>query len=296
MNMLSNSDFDKISPTALMTAYARQFSDIPYAEEIAELTNAAATVNQFMGQEQSHPIVIGLAALLEARYKAIEQVRLQFNGIQFLELASGLLPRGMILSQDPAIMFIESDLPGMIGQKRQIVQQLVGDRSNLYALAINAVTELNSSLLNTYFQPNQPVIVLCEGLLMYLTFAEKQRVFANVREILQTFGGVWITSDLNTKVAAEQMGRNDPAFQSINQRLTSATGRSLTENEFVDLAHVKQFIQEQGFQAKEFSMLAVIDQLTCLAPLGIDQEWVKTLLAATPIFALTLHDASDSLT
>jgi hypothetical protein len=64
------SDFDKISPTALLVAYARQFSDIPYTKEVAELTDAAATVKQFVSEGQEQPIVV--AALVEARYKTIE--------------------------------------------------------------------------------------------------------------------------------------------------------------------------------------------------------------------------------
>ncbi len=183
-------DFDKISPTALMTAQARGFSYIPYSREIADLSHAEAAVQQVLGQDQENPLLLGLAALVEARYKAIEQVRTHFSTSQILELASGLLPRGMIASQDPEITFIESDLPEMIQRKRQLAQQLIGERSNLHFLAINATDSLDFQHLNDYFQSNQPVTVLCEGLLMYLTFAEKEQIFTNVRKILQTYGGV----------------------------------------------------------------------------------------------------------
>jgi hypothetical protein len=43
MTTLPDRNFDKISPTALLAAYARQFSDIPYAKEIAAMANAEAT-------------------------------------------------------------------------------------------------------------------------------------------------------------------------------------------------------------------------------------------------------------
>lgn len=110
----------------------------------------------------------------------------------------------MILSQNPAIAFVESDLPEMLHQKQQLVHRLIGNRSNLHFLEINATHHLNSRLLNSYFQPDKPVTLLCEGLLMYLTFIEKQQVCTNVREILQTFGGVWITSDFTTKAGVGQ--------------------------------------------------------------------------------------------
>lgn len=279
------SDFNKISPTALLVAYARQFSDIPYTKEIAKLTNAEATVNQFVSQTEEQPI--GIAALIEARYKAIEQVRTRFDATQILELASGLLPRGTILSQDPAIAFIESDLSEMIRQKQQLVQQLIGKRSNLHFLEIDATSDLNPRTVSDYFQPNKPVTILCEGLLMYLTFAEKQRVFANVRNILQTYGGVWITADLTTKLRAEKLEERDSALQLVRQKIVNSTGRSFAENEFDDLEHVKQFVQEQGFQAEQFSVLEVLDQLKCVSALGIDLDRTRSMLA-TSIFALTL--------
>jgi O-methyltransferase involved in polyketide biosynthesis len=280
-------DFDKISPTALMTAQARQFSDIPYTREIAALSHAEAVVQQMLGQDQDNPLVRGLAVLVEARYRAIEQVRANFSAPQILELASGLLPRGMIVSQDSEITFIESDLPEMIQQKHQLAQQLIGDRSNLHFLAINATDSLDFQNLQDYFQSNQPVTILCEGLLMYLTFTEKEQVFTNVREILQTYGGVWITSDLTTRLTSEQTGRNDSSFQSVNQKFTSLTGRSFAKNEFDDLDHVRQFVQTNGFQLEEFRLMDVFDQLTSISVLGIDVDRIKAMLAALPVFALT---------
>ncbi len=281
------SDFDKISPTALLVAYARQFSDIPYTKEVAELTDAAATVKQFVSEGQEQPVVV--AALVEARYKTIELLRARFNGTQILELASGLLPRGMILSQNSEITFIESDLPGMIQRKQQLVQQLIGSRPNLHFLAINATSRPNPLPLQAgYFHPEKPVTILCEGLLMYLTKAEKQQVCANVREMLLPYGGVWITSDFTTKAGAGQMRQSDSALGQVNQKIMSSTGRTFAENEFDDLDHAKQFALEQGFRVEAFSMLEVIDQLSCVSVLGIDLERAKPLLAATPVFALTL--------
>ncbi len=286
MSTSSVSDFDKISPTALLVAYVRQFSDIPYAKEIAQLTRAQEIARQFESQgQEEQPVVV--AALIEARYKAIEQVRAQFSGTQILELASGLLPRGMILSQNPEVIFIESDLPDMIQQKQQLVKHIVGSRSNLHFLAINATDNLNSHALSDYFQQALPVTVLCEGLLMYLTFPEKQQVCANVREILQTYGGVWITSDFTTK-EARRMLQNDSALRQVNQKISSSTERRFTDNDFEDLDHAKQFAGAQGFQVETFSMLEVTNQLESVSALKINLDYARELLAATPIFALTL--------
>jgi O-methyltransferase involved in polyketide biosynthesis len=289
MTTSSDTNFDKISPTALLTAYARKFTNIPYTQEIAELTNAIATVEKLGDWEQTKAMIAFFAVHTEGRYKAIEQVRTQFHSTQILELASGLLPRGTVLSQQVEITFIESDLPAMIQQKQQLVQQLVGERSNLHFLEIDATRDLNSSRLYDYFQRDRSVTVLCEGLLMYLSFAEKQQVLANVREILQTFGGVWITPDLlvTKKEDIEKMRQDSAASQQM-AKFERFVGRPLIENMFTDPDQVKQFIQEQGFQMEVFSTSEVLDQLECLSALEIDRNLAKEILKTIPVFALKL--------
>ncbi len=102
-----------------------------------------------------------------AQYEEITQV---------LELASGLLPRGMTLSYNPNITFIETDLPAIIGCKRQLVQQLIGERPNLHFVELDATESSNQFLKSTeHFTAGQPVIILCEGLLTHLTLPEKQQ-------------------------------------------------------------------------------------------------------------------------
>lgn len=285
MTTRSTYDFDKISPTALLVAYMRQFSDIPYTQEIATLSNAEEVVHQFVVQGQKQPVM--MAAIVEARYKAIEKIRAEFNHTQILEFASGLLPRGMILSENPEITFVESDLEVMLRQKQELVHQVIGDRPNLHFLEIDATDNLKSLSLNEYFRSDRPVTILCEGLLMYLTLAEKQRVFANVKSILQTYGGVWITPDLTTKAVGE-MRQRDPVIRKIFEKIASATNRTFLENEFDDLDHAYRFSREQGFQMEPFSMLEVIDRLKCLSTLGIDLALAKIVLSVPPVFALTL--------
>jgi O-methyltransferase involved in polyketide biosynthesis len=86
----------------------------------------------------------------------------------------------MILSSNPDITFVESDLAVMLLQKQQLVHQVMDgsfgvmqstNRTNHHFAAIDATDTLNSLSLDEYFQPYQPVTVLCEGLLMYLTLA-----------------------------------------------------------------------------------------------------------------------------
>ncbi|MBE9216517.1 class I SAM-dependent methyltransferase [Plectonema cf. radiosum LEGE 06105] len=290
------SSFDKISPTSLMVAYARQFTDIPYSKELSQLVNAEAfveqletAVEQFQGQKLDRPVET--AALFEARYKAINKLMSEFSSKQVIELASGLLPRGMTFSCDSNNIFIESDLPAMINRKQQLVKQLVGDRSNLYFVPIDATSQPSQFPLNAdYLDSQKPITVICEGLLMYLTLKQKQQVFSNVRELLQVYGGVLITPDLVTKEDLKLRWQISPTWEKFELTVNKMTETSLEDGYFDNIEEVKQFAAEQGFKLQSHSMLNVLNQLTCLQPLGIDPAIAKSLLADASVFALTLQD------
>ncbi|MFN6569909.1 class I SAM-dependent methyltransferase [Dendronalium sp. ChiSLP03b] len=280
--------FDKISPTALLMTYARQFSDTPYAAELAQIVDAQTVFDQYASD--GFQKLLHLSPIVEARYKAVNHVLAKFESTQIMELASGLLPRGMVMSQDPKVTYVESDLPTMIDLKKQIVTQLIGERSNLHFEAIDATNLLNNLPLHTnYLRSSEKVIVLCEGLLQYLTFSEKEQVFTNVREMLQHYGGVWITTDIVTKERQLQMQGHDLAMQNFYQTIANTTGRSILNNTFNNMEHAKEFILKQGFCIEEYSTLEVIEELTSLQRLGVTPESIKPLLATMPVFVLTLN-------
>ncbi|NMF62813.1 class I SAM-dependent methyltransferase [Brasilonema octagenarum] len=281
------SDYDKIIHTAFMGSKARQFTDIPYAKELAQLVETQGLVEQSESQNQDKSAL--LTARVEARYKAINQVMAQYQIGQVLELASGLLPRGLFMSCDPSITFIESDLPKMIRCKQQLIEQLVRERPNLHFLSIDATSRPSQFLKSAeLLKAGQPIVILCEGLLTHLNMAEKQLVCANVREMLQHYGGVWITPDFIHTASLTQSQEFDPSLQKLLQTGTNLTGRSLVDNNFATLEQARQFAYEQGFCVAEYSMLNVMDQLSCLKILGIDTEVVRKMLALCSIFALTL--------
>ncbi|KYC35053.1 hypothetical protein WA1_09975 [Scytonema hofmannii PCC 7110] len=290
MNTQQANDFDKISLTAFMVSLAREFTDIPYAGELAKLVEAQRFIELYLPQNQDKSVL--LTARVEARYKAINQVMAQYQITQILELASGLLPRGMNLSCDPNITFIETDLPAMIRCKQQLVQQLIGERPNLHFVEIDATSSPSHFLKSTvHLKAEQPVMLLCEGLLTHLTLSEKQQVCTNVREMLHAYGGVWITPDFIDTPSFSRSLQNDPDLQKLIQIGTNFTGRSLVDNNFATPDQARQFAYEQGFRVVEYSMLNVINELSSLKILGVDAEVVKKMLTTQFVFALTLDIA-----
>lgn len=272
------SDFDKISSTAFMVSLARRLTDIPYARELAHFAEVQRLAR--------------LPLILESRYKAINQVIAQHPFKQYLELASGLLPRGMVMTADPAVTFIESDLPEMIQTKQEIVRTLLSSRDNLHFLEIDATAQPNQLLqCADFFRPDLPVLVLCEGLLMYLTQEEKARACANIRQVLRRFGGMWVTSDFASATGIRQSIQHNPDLQRRIQSLATITGRSLADNAFDSLDQARQFAVAQGFQVAEYSMLHVLEEMSCLKVLGMDTETAQRILSHQAVFILTPNEA-----
>jgi O-methyltransferase involved in polyketide biosynthesis len=282
-----SSYFDTISPTALLVAYTRQFSDIPFATELAQLVNIPTMLEQF-AIDRPEDILL-LAALFEARYKAVDWAIAQSESKQIVELASGLLPRGMVMSLNPDMTFVESDLPSMIHLKQLLVAQLIGEPSNLYFHEINAASHPSQLPIGAdYFRETEPVTLVCEGLLHYLTMSEKRQLLMNIRQMLQHYGGVWITPDFATKQSQLLIEEHSAASQRLHQSIINITGRSLVDNSFNDRTEIKQFVSSQGFHIEECPLLNVVDRLTCLEILGGDSENFDSVLETRYISTLTL--------
>ena len=256
---------------------------VPDAKDLADLSEA-----QRLGR---------LPLILEARYKAINEVIAQHRIRQFLELASGFLPRGLVMSDDPDVTFIESDLPEMIRHKKHLVRRLKAERPNLHFLEIDATGRPNQFWqCDAYFRAGEPVMILCEGLMMYLTVEEKELVCANVREVLERYGGLWVTPDFSSTAGLKRLLQSAPDLERRVQNLANLTGRSLADNAFETLDQARQFVREQGFHLVEQSMLNVADQLSCLEILEIPIESARKVLTTQSVFSLTLsaHDRGEN--
>ena len=105
-------------------------SDVPYAKEIwSRLKEYDSSVvregnlffsNLFRNILMSLPSMVGLKAILEGRYIAVNNALKDEGYPHVLELASGLSPRGLDFTRrDSNQIYIETDLPGLLGIKKR---------------------------------------------------------------------------------------------------------------------------------------------------------------------------------
>lgn len=268
---INDDRFREIIPTAILTAYPRTFSDIPYSQQIFD------ELVRYHGKIDKNLIVDRLAIELEARSKLIDKLLTSTGSTQVLELASGFSSRGIIFTQKPNTQYVELDLPDLTTIKQEILGNISPIPNNLHIVGGNALRNSDFKKASDYFDINKQVVVVNEGLLRYLTFDEKAVVATNIRKILEKFGGVWISGDGATKSFRDNQNKNIP---SSNTTLMNITKRNDIGNAFNNQEHFKDFFDKLGFTLEFHDYTEVQSELSSPAKIGLSDENVSNKLLA----------------
>jgi hypothetical protein len=272
-----NSEHDKITPTADLISYFRIFSDVPYTKEIAEMTNAEETARKILGDDFENSMF--MAAMAESRYKRIDIHARKFQN--FLEVAVGRSPRGLIFTEDPSVQYVATDLPDSLVQYRMVVQELMArhalKRPNLHFAPANALN-LDELKAASNLLPDGPLTIISEGFMPYLSMEEKKIFLKNVREILSKRGGCFITSDIVV------LNRNINRGPEIHGLIAKTSGRDMRDRNFDDEDHAERFVNECGFDYEIFSDKV---DVTSAQQLHLGNDPVTQRVVNRPIWVLT---------
>jgi O-methyltransferase involved in polyketide biosynthesis len=288
----TTSSYDKISPTAKYAAHLRAMTDIPYSKEIASVCNVEEAFLNIAGATTAQ--LTWSVPLVEARYKSINALLDNYSLKNIFELASGLSPRGLMMTEDPRICFIESDLPGLMQEKEKILQKILSRRGepkrpNLHCCSVDALNREQFFSAVEHFSGGGPIGVICEALLNYLTLQEKQRVAENISALLSRHGGVWITPDISTKDRRQEVVHMDEGTKKTLGLLAGFTGRDLAKNSFDDIHHVKSFFEGMGFTIEEHIQGELVHDL-CFSGLPPEQVInIKKLLQLARIWTIKMR-------
>jgi len=283
------SSYERISPTAWMTAHHRTYTDIPYAHDIFDIVEELrlAQGETVMADEFKNPEI---APQIEASHKLVNKLLLDSGISQVFEIAAGLSPRGLQVTSDPIFTYIEIDLHKIAAQKRNIVARITskqpgGLNQNLRIETGNALNLASLKKATTTLDHSKPIAIINEGLLRYLAMEEKVIVAGNVRELLKQFGGLWITPDISLKtlVHAENI-----LTKGGMDRMHAATGVNIEHNCFDSIGHAKDFFEKLGFSIEIHSLMEVCDELVSPNRLGQSREQVKNLIDKGAVFVMRL--------
>lgn len=232
----------------------RAQSDLPFAKEAAIRVMGSEVVEAEHARLRALPgSEFRLRHFIE-RYRSIDLLLAALAwpaGITtVVELGAGWSLRGLAVTMERAVTYVDTDLREVIEGKRALIDELlvapdgrsvdrpVGD------LRVRALDALDADAFRALIGelPPGPIAIVNEGLLMYLGPEEKQRLAASIREALVARGGVWITADIYLRMpeGAPRIGQDDRLKNFL-------AAHNVEENKFESFAAAERFFVGAGF-------------------------------------------------
>jgi O-methyltransferase involved in polyketide biosynthesis len=280
---------NELGQTAWLTAYPRTLTDIPFCKEIfEEMESSLGGRQQDLKFEFRMPT---LAPELEARFKLVTNLLCAQPAKQILEIAAGFSPRGLLMSKDPNILYIELELPEMAADKRVILDRIISRMElprprNLQVVEGNALSLSSLTAAAEHFGEGREIAVINEGLLRYLSLTDRRKVASNIRHLLTKFGGVWITPDITLR--RHLQSQDTTAAPAFNKRLSKATQTDIYEHCFDSEVQAIQFFEGIGFSVETHHLGEVADQLVSPSRLSLSNKEVESMIGTAMLFVMSV--------
>jgi O-methyltransferase involved in polyketide biosynthesis len=284
-------DASLISVTAKLAAYYRQFSDIPFATEVAERIGADEAFERILREHGlKRDELTFYAAMFEARYKSITQLILESGASQVLELASGYSLRGLDLTRNHALRYVETDLPDVVAAKLGLLEDVrqhhaIPPSAQHVVAAVDALDLEQVRSAVSVLDGRRPLTVLCEGLIMYLSKEETQRLATNVHALLEDFaGGSWITPDFTFRSEAKAL---PPERVRLREAITGVTQRQVDASAFEDEHDLVAFLDGAQFDVHVRSQVDETPSFSSIPALGLSPTLVERLRPVLRLWVMT---------
>jgi hypothetical protein len=296
--MSESRNYNTISPSARSLLLLKGYTKIPYARQAAALIQYPEPYEPDFSNRQAGFWIRVMH--FEARYQSINNLLADLlpatdgspvaataaiapvaaaattgatpQPVNILEISSGFSFRGLDLAAERPVHYVDTDLPEVIATKQRLINALTdgqpAEASDDNVLRGHYELRPLNALDTTAFRaivdsiPSGPIIIVNEGLLMYLGKKEKQQLCQFISKVLHERGGYWITADIYIRRSIP----DDPELQQ---------GDTL-----------KEFFKQHRVQENMFESFDEATQLFADAGLVLDKEAESdyTNLSAAPYF------------
>lgn len=237
-------EFSSISPSAKSLLLMKGHTNIPFARQTAELI---IHPEYYKPDFENRDFSFWARTLhFENRYLSIDDLLSDLTIKNILELSSGFSFRSLETVKRKEIHYIDTDLPDVIAQKKNFIPVLKENNLNLLGtlelLALNVLDEEAFDVVVSRF-PQGEIVIVNEGLLMYLDTNEKINLCRIIHKILKERGGYWITADIYVK----------RQFKKLNLKLDKETNdffevHKIEANKFDSFENAEAFFRSAGFE------------------------------------------------
>jgi len=289
-----SANFEKVGLTARLTAYMRQYSDIPFAKDVAIRLRAEEAFEKLLRDHELSPKdLLWYAPILEVRYKSVAEAIRNSRATQVLELASGFSMRGLALTQDAGVTYVESDLEALTEEKASLVADLrrqyrLADHGNLHLVTADALDRNQLQSAARSFRRDQPIAVVHEGLLPYLSATEMGLMARNIRDLLSEFDGVWITPDFSLKQDVKDVSEQQRRFRRL---VAAATERTLYDNAFDSEEQLLAFFDGLGLRPQVLNPVDLVPNVVSLNVLKLPHEMLDRAKSKFRLWVLSVDHA-----
>ncbi len=250
----------------------------------------AEAVVRALGLENNEPLqampdddtILGNALVVEAKYRTMCRLIEKSGYKTCVDLPCGYTPKALHLTEQGR-QFIGLDLPIVVQEVAPILRNLAKqpERMAFYGVDATNLTSLETALQGV----EGPLCITTEGMLMYFTDDEVIAVIANIRALLEKYGGCWITPD------PEFVGQFFRSFRAIlgeksldklKAARNAAKGQSDVEdlgNVFIlkptdgpdDIKRAELLLAKYGLKAEKVNLAEEMPELNIYEKLTIEQ-------------------------
>jgi O-methyltransferase involved in polyketide biosynthesis len=247
-DQIMDRDFSSISPSALSLIHMKGLTSIPYARQVSLLLKGNSSGE---GEESDRDLLFWVRVFhFEERYKSINNLIDQTNIKNIIELSSGFSFRGLFYSLQQEMHFIDTDLPEVIVRKAELLDAMKAtepeQKGKLELQPLNVLDKGTFEEAVMRFPPGE-ILIINEGLLMYLSIPEKEQLCKIIRRLLKIRGGYWITADIYT---SRPDGNHTTIPYSDNNFFKY---HRIEENKFANIEAARDFFRENGFEVVRVS-------------------------------------------
>lgn len=176
-------EYSKISPTAVFCARMRAKQNIPFANEICKLidTKYSNLIEDIPDYGDTLISKGDFIPFIEGRYYSLNEALSKIDDAFIVEIASGLSPRSLDFLNKKDIIYVETELKGLIKIKEGILKDIILKKNlkdkNLFFISVNPLNKKDIDKVGKIYEKigkNKRLILIHEGLLMYLNKKEKK--------------------------------------------------------------------------------------------------------------------------
>ena len=268
--------------TAKTTLFQLARNGNSYASAIVEKIGLTADTQRSKSFSMSQEEEATFRLVVETRYQMMGKLAYESGFPVHADLPCGYTPRA-IETAEQGTEYIGMDLPAVISEMSDIIPSML-DGKKRELVRFCAVDATNGASLEKALRDvNGNLCINTEGLLMYFSGAEIHSFLDNIKKMLDSHGGCWITSD--PEIESEHLRIREAIRPGTSEKkalllLREKADVSVQQNPMMvrfgheeeDIRRVHEVLKDHGLKAERIRIAGGIAETKAFSALSAEQR------------------------